>query len=121
MNAASPGVIALFQPPADFVGAPVIQASRIADLPGTTDFLVAFAFPGSSKLQLVRVHPVDGQPAQLGPSVAVAGDFSGHWPGEAVQSYGGLSELVIDSAGQRYSLVYESVFGLSILTAPIPQ
>jgi len=114
-------VIALFQAPADSGNSAAIQAVRITDLPGSADFLVAFAFPGSSNLQLVRVHPLDDLQTTLGPIATVATDFEGHWLGETVQAYGGLSELVIDPAGQRYTIVYESISGLSILTAPIPQ
>ena len=113
-------VIATFAAPNGFVGVPVIHAARMSDLPGSVDFLVAFALPGTSALQMMRVHPIDDALSTVGATTTIATNFASQWSGATVTGYGGLSELLVDGAGKRYTLVYESTSGLSILTAPIP-
>lgn len=117
---AKPAVVALFDPPADFPGAATIHAFRVAELQGTADFLLAWALPGSTAVQVMRLHPLDDKQFVVKSVTAVANNFAGHSSGPFVTGGGGLSELVISPDGKRFSLAWESTGGLHLLTALVP-
>ncbi len=117
---ANPAVVALFEPPAGYVGPAVIQAFRIAEIPGSPDFLLAWAMPGSASLQFMRLQPVDDKQFVVKKISLLASDFAGHSTGSFIKDGGGLSELVLAADGKRFSLAWESNGGLALITAALP-
>ena len=116
-----PSVVQLFEPPLDYVGSPVIQSFRVAEIPASTDFLLVWSMPNSTNLQIMRLQPIDDKQMIVKLIQSLATDFISHASGDLVSSSGGLSELVIAPVGQRFSIAYEAIGALRILTAPIPQ
>lgn len=115
-----PAMLKLFTPPADLLGPPVLQAFRLAELPGTADFLVAWSMPASGQVQVVRVTPVADGTLLVKAIETVGTDFVSHALGPVVTNSGGLSDLVIDPSGTRFTLAWETDGGLRLLTAQVP-
>ncbi len=113
----APGAIAVTQLTA---GQGPIQAFRIARLPNSDRFLVLWAAPGSTVLKAIRIDPKDDFTFSVTTIGAVATNFLSHPVAAGVDSSGGLSELVVDPAGTRYSVAYEGVGTLHLLTAALP-
>lgn len=97
-----------------------IQSFRIARLPNSDRFLMLWAAPGSTVLKALRIEPKDDFTFNVTSIGAVASDFVSHPIASGVDSSGGLSELRVDPAGNRYSIAYEGVGTLSLLTAALP-
>ena len=116
-----PSVLQLFTPPDGFAGTVVLHAFRLAQLPGTGDFLVLWAWPGSKALNLARVQPLDDKQFFIQSIATVATNYVGYAAGTPVPSSGGLSELVVSPDGQRVSVAYESVGALYLLTMAVPK
>ncbi len=117
---AKPLVVTLFDPPALFPDAPVIRAFRLAELPSTGDFLLAWALPGSPTVQLMRLQPLDDKQFLVKSIQPLATNFTGHGSGAGVEDFGGLSELAIAPDGKRFSLAWESTTGVHLLTGVVP-
>lgn len=100
---------------------PHIHAFRIADLPGSTDFLVAWLLPGGTGLQAARIKPLNDKKFVLQGVVQVDAAALPAGSGAPIQANGGLSELVIAPKGDRFTLVWQTPSGLSMITAPVPK
>jgi hypothetical protein len=100
---------------------PVIHALRIAEIPGSVDFLLAWVMPGSSELWLARIKPLNDKKYVVVTSAIVASDVLPPPTEPTVVASGGLSELLIAPKAQRYSIAYESATGVRLLTAPLPK
>ena len=96
-----------------------IRAYRVAPLPGG-EFLVVWAAPGANVLKAMRVIPSSDSEFATKDLGAIAGNFVGHVDGPAVANSGGLSEIVIDPALSRYSVAWEGVGTVHLLTAALP-
>ena len=68
-----------------------------------------WAAPGSTVLKALRIEPKDDFTFNVTSIGAVASDFVSHPIASGVDSSGGLSELRVDPAGNRYSIAYEGV------------
>ncbi|MCO4763558.1 MAG: hypothetical protein KC502_18755 [Myxococcales bacterium] len=97
-----------------------IQAFRLARFPNSDKFLVVWASPGSTILQAVVINPKDDHTFTVTSIGALASDFVSHPVVGGIDSSGGLSDLVIDPSGTRFSIAYESVGTLQLLTAALP-
>ena len=104
----------------DKVSDGIIRACRIAPLPGGGDFLVVWAAPGTNVLKALRINPVSDTEFTTKDLGAIAGNFVGHVDGPGLVNSGGLSDIVIDPALTRYSVAWEGVGVVHLLTAPLP-
>ncbi|MSQ82984.1 MAG: hypothetical protein EXR77_08730 [Myxococcales bacterium] len=96
-----------------------LAAFRLAELPGSSDFLVAWAFPGSVNLNLARIKPLDDKKVLTVWTQTVANDYQSASVGLPLAGSGGLSELVVAPKGDRFSLAYETAVGISLVTLPV--
>ncbi len=97
-----------------------VQAFRIARLPNSDRFVVVWAPPNSTVLKVLRIEPKDDFSFSVTDLGAIASNFVSHPSTGGVDSSGGLSELVIDPSGSRYTVAYEGVGTLHLITAPLP-
>jgi len=100
-------------------GATAIAAFRIAELPASTDFLLAWAMPGAANIQVARVKPLDDKKILTVWSQVVAKDWASATATHVLVGSGGLSDLVVAPKGDRFSLAYETVAGLSLVTLAV--
>ena len=103
-------------------GVPVrpLDAFRLTQLPGTGAFLAVWVQPGGAVLQGARIAPTSDSSFQLTALGALAANFAGHAIDAGADAFGGLSELVIDPTGTRFSLAWEGTGSLWLLTSPLP-
>lgn len=117
-----PSAVGVLQWPNPVVNLPPhIHAFRIADLPGTTDFLVAWLLPDGSGLQVTRLKPLNDKKFVLQGSVLLDASALPAGLGSPVFGNGGLSELVLAPKGDRFTLVWQTPSGLSMVTAAVPK
>jgi len=115
----SPQVAVVHDVPKAIGGQATISAFRVAQIPGSPHFLAAWAAPNTAIIKAFRIQPKDDSSFTAVDLGALAGTFSGQTVGTTVVSSGGLSELLVDPDGQRFSLAWEGVGSLYLLTAPI--
>ncbi len=99
---------------------PAIRAFRLAALPGG-GFLVIWAAPGGNVLKSLLVKPTNDVDFVTKDLPAISGNFEGHVDGDIVSGSGGLSEIVIDASLTRYSVAWEGVGAMHLLTAALPK
>ena len=116
---ASPKVAVLHDVAKAVGGSAVIAAFRIAEIPGTGDFLVVWVAPGSAVIRGFRIEPKDDSTFKGVDLGALAGNFAGQTAAGVPASSGGLSELLMDPHGDRFSLVWEGAGALYLLTAAV--
>ncbi len=100
---------------------PHIHAFRIADLPGTSDFLVAWVLPDGSGLQVARLKPLNDKKFVLQSALLLDAAALPAGLGAPISGNGGLSELVLAPKGDRFTVVWQTPSGLSMITAPVPK
>jgi len=115
----SPKVAIVHDVPKAAATTATIRAFRVAELPGKTHFLAAWVAPGTSVIKLFRIEPSDDSSFKGVDLGSVAGSFSGQGSALPIAASGGLSELVIGPKGERYSLAWEGVGSLYMITAPL--
>jgi hypothetical protein len=116
----NPTVVALFEPGAGYTGDAAVRAFRLTELPGTSDFLLAWVLPTSDEVHLARLQPVTDKSFVVKSNAVLANGFQGHVAAPGVQDGGGLSQLLVAPDGKRYSLAWETAKGIRVLTALLP-
>ncbi|MSP91526.1 MAG: hypothetical protein EXR79_06955 [Myxococcales bacterium] len=116
---AKPTAVQVFDAPSGLAGVPALAGLRIADIPGSVDFLLAFVMPASTAVQVARLQPIDDKQFVIKSLDTVATSFAAVDPAGGLLAGGGLSELAIDPAGKRYSLAWEGAGGVWLLTAEL--
>ena len=119
--ASGPKVAILHDVPKAVSAPAAIEAFRLAQLPNSTHFLAAWSAPGTAVIKAFRIEPKDDLTFKAVDLGAIAGNFAGKAGSVPGASNGGLSELIIAPDGDRYSLAWEGVGALHLLTATIPQ
>ncbi len=100
-------------------GATAIAAFRVAEIPASPDFLLAWAMPGATTIAVARVKPLDDKKLLTVWNQVVAKDWTSTTAAQVLVGSGGLSELVVAPKGDRFSLAYETASGLSVLTLAV--
>ena len=97
-----------------------IDAFRLARLPAAKGYLAVWVPPGGVALHAAKIT-ASSDFAFAAQNLGVLSDaFASHSPGVGADTYGGLSELIVDPTGTRYSLAFEGIGKLWLLTAPLP-
>ncbi len=117
---ATPTVLRLFGAAPGATAAPVLHAFRLAQVPNSPDFLLAFGATDAATLELLRVHPFSDAQFNITAGKILTSDFLSHETGDAILGFGGISELAIAPDGSAVSLVYEAVGALRMLSVPMP-
>ncbi|MBI5607762.1 MAG: hypothetical protein HY902_02660, partial [Deltaproteobacteria bacterium] len=100
---------------------PTIAALRLAELPGSTDFLTVWAMPGSAQVWVARHKAANDTKFITQVSQVLFNDFAPTSLGGPLAGAGGLSDLVIAPGALRFSLAYESSAGTSVYTGLLPK
>ncbi len=118
-TAANPPLIHVSELPA---GVPVrpLDAFRLAQLPGTGAFLAVWVQPGGTVIQGARIVPTSDTSVQLTSLGPLGATYASHAIDAGADAFGGLSELVVDPTGTRFSLAWEGIGNLWLLTAALP-
>ena len=93
-----------------------VASFRVAEVPASPDFLVAWAGVATSSILVARLKPIDDKKVLTVWTQVVAKDFASPVAGLPVVGSGGLSELVVGPKADTFSLVYETANGLSLVT-----
>ena len=118
----SPATVGVLQWPEPVTGkAPHIHAFRIADVPGSGDFVVAWLGPDGSGLNVARVKPLNDKKFVLQSTTQIDTAALPTGSGAPILGHGGLSELVLAPKGDRFTLVWQTNSGLAMITAPLPK
>ncbi len=118
-TALTPVVAQWFDPPG--TDSPALAAFRIAEIPGSTDFLTVWALPGSGQVWIARLKAANDSKFITQVAQVLISDFAPLSTGVPLLGSGGLSELVIAPGATRFSLAYEGTLGTSVLTAILPK
>ena len=116
----TPTVLRFFAPPPGTTAPPVLHAFRIAEIPNSPDFLLAFGALDSNNLELLRIHGLSDTQFNVQTSRTVATDFVSHETGDIVLNSGGLSEIAISPDGLTASIVYETVGAVRLVSLALP-
>ena len=116
----TPTILRLFGQAPGSNAPPVLHAFRLAEVPGSPDFLLAFGAPDATTLELLRVHPLSDAQFTVTAAKILTSDFVTHETGDAILSFGGLSELAIAPDGGALSLVYETIGAVRLISMPMP-
>ncbi len=116
----TPTLLRLFAQPVGTSAEPVLHAFRLAEIPGSPDFLLAFGATDATTLELLRVQPQTDTQFTVKFGKILTTDFVGHETGDAILSFGGLSELAIAPDGSAVSIVYETVGAVRLVSVPMP-
>ena len=103
-------------------GVPIrpLDAFRLAHLPGSNAFLAVWVQPGGNVVQGARIAPTSDTSFQLTPLGVLGTTYASHAIDAGADAFGGLSDLVIDPTGTRYSIAWEGAGSLWLLTAALP-
>ncbi len=100
---------------------PAITAFRLAELPGSTDFLTVWAMPGSAQVWVARLKAANDSKFITQVSQVLLSDFAPISVGLPLTGAGGLSDLVIAPGAARFSLAYEGALGTTVYTGLLPK
>ena len=116
----TPTILRLFGPAPGSNAPPVLHAFRLAEVPGSPDFLLACGATDATTLELLRVHPLSDAQFTVTAAKILTNDFVTHETGDAILGFGGLSELAIAPDGSALSLVYETIGAVRLISMPMP-
>jgi hypothetical protein len=117
-----PATVGVLQWPEPLAGkSPHLHAFRIADVPGSGDFVVAWLGTDGSGLNVARVKPLNDKKFVLQSTTQVDAAALPMGGGAPILGHGGLSELVLAPKGDRFTLVWQTANGLAMITAPLPK
>ncbi len=116
----TPTVLRLFGQPAGTTAPPVLHAFRLAQVPGSADFLLACGATDATTLELLRVHPLSDTQFTVAAGKILASDFVSHETGDFILGFGGLSELAVAQDGSAVSIAYEAIGAVRLISVPMP-
>lgn len=117
-----PATVGVLQWPEPVAGkAPHIHAFRIADVPGSGDFVVAWLGSDGSGLNVARVKPLNDKKFVQQSTTQIDAAALPMGSGAPILAHGGLSELVLAPKGDRFTLVWQTSSGLALITAALPK
>jgi hypothetical protein len=116
----TPTILRLFGPAKGATSPPILHAFRLAEVPGSPDFLLAFGAMDATTIELLRVHPFTDTQFNIIAGKILTNDFVTHETGDTILGFGGLSELAIAPDGSAVSLVYEAIGAVRLVSMPMP-
>ncbi len=105
--------------PSSTADALALRACALVAVPGSGDFLIAWATGDDGFVRLGRVAATAQQGTDFVNLGTIGGGYTLHATGGAGDGAAGLSDLAIDPGATRVSLAWETAGGLTLATLPL--